>query len=655
MSGLAAIFRRDNGPVGERDVAKMLEAVPYRGADGQLSKSFGRAALGYAKLTITEEDVADRQPVSSPRSGWALVGDVRLDNRRELLARLSDPPRGSASDAEVMLGCLEARGLDVISDFIGDFAFVAWDSRNERMIAARDTSGQRTLYYRCDSRVFAAASEIHQLFQDSSVPIAPNEDAIRDFLTPTNVFHNRRDQANTFFAGIFAVPAGHALVATRDTIAVRPFWQLNSKQLRYRDEQDYFERFREILFEAVQARLRSIYPIGAFLSGGLDSSTVACVAQELYRQGRAEDRGFTTFSIVFEGLECDERDLIGDVQAKYGLNSKLLPASNRVQSLNLTPTGFLGGPTKASSETAPVVEAAYSSGIRVLLSGDVGDAAIFGSALAFDSLIRQLRLRELPRFLQLYRQWFGESWRKILVLHGLLPLLPVGVNRQIRSWYARRSHRRDPFGGIPYWLDDRVKEVVSRRELELRLLEERGRRFSSSSREADYRALFPPEVGHNYAGWPIQNFRPFADRRLHEFLLSIPPELKFRPHPSSDEHYAAAKRIVRESMRGILPESIRTRLKPTHFAAMFDQEIQREWSVYEAAFGPGTQAEVAQQGYVDGAKFWKRLNDLKFGLWGWDFLYIHRIMWLETWLRSLRQPRQQLVTVRSAAASVTAG
>ena len=156
-------------------------------------------------------------------------------------------------------------------------------------------------------------------------------------------------------------------------------------------------------------------------------------------------------------------------------------------------------------------------------------------------------------------------------------------------------------------------------------------------------------MNHDYAGWPVTNVRPFADRRLHEFLLAIPPEVKFRPHPSSDEHYAAGKRVLREGLRGILPESIRTRLNPTHFAALFNEEVQREWAAYEKAFGPTGHSEVVRRGYVDGRLFWKRLNDLRFGFWGWDFLYIHRIMWLETWLRSLALPRHQIVTVRPAA------
>ena len=408
-----------------------------------------------------------------------------------------------------------------------------------------------------------------------------------------------------------------------------------------------------MFFEAVRARLRSAYPVGVFLSGGLDSSSVTGTAQELYRQGRAESRGFTSFSVVFDGLECDERALISDVQAKYGFTAKYLPSANRVRSLDLAPQGFLAGPSKAVAETTPVLESAYQDGIRVLLSGDVGDASIFGSPLVFDLLIRQGCFHELPRHLRLYRHWFGDSWRKILALYCVLPLLPVGVNRGLTSWHIRRMHKRYPLARIPYWLPEPSRTQLGHRDLELKLAEAQNRLFSSPAREADYRALVPPEVCHDYAGWPIQNVRPFADRRLHEFLLAVPPELKFRPHASSDEYYAAGKRLLREALRDVLPESIRTRLTPTHFATLFDEEVRRDWGAYEEAFGPSGRSEAVLRGYVDGPKFWKRLNDLRAGFWGWDFLYIHRVLWLETWLRSLALPRPQLVTVSPAVSSAT--
>src|SRR5581483_2774076 len=117
-----------------------------------------------------------------------IVADVRLDNRAELLSQLDGLRQPTLSDANLILQAYEAWGLAMPARLLGDFAFVIWDPRQQRLIAARDTSGQRTLFYHLNQHRFAAASEIHQLLQDPTVPIAPNHERIRDGLVPINAF-----------------------------------------------------------------------------------------------------------------------------------------------------------------------------------------------------------------------------------------------------------------------------------------------------------------------------------------------------------------------------------------------------------------------------------------------------------------------------------
>ncbi|MGH2458728.1 MAG: asparagine synthase-related protein, partial [Chloroflexota bacterium] len=530
---------------------------------------------------------------------------------------------------------------------LGDFALVIWDPGNQRLVCARDTSGQRSLYYRVDDRVFAAGSEIHQLFQDPAVPIAPNEERIRDYLVPLNMFRNEKDQAPTFYEGIFALPAGHVLVVDRDTATVRRYWDFAPpSEIRYRDDEQYAEHFRELFFEVVRARLRSNRPIGAQLSGGLDSSSIVCAAQELDRAGRAVEHGFTSYSLVFDGLECDESAFIRDVQAKYSLDARFIPSSGRiVTSLYLEPRGFMRGPGKDVNELDGVLGAASRDGIRTILSGEVADACTAGSRQVFDSLLRHGRYVDCWRQLRTYRRVTGETWRKTLAVSGLFPLLPLVLQRAGMVAYTRRVLARERATLLPRWMPDTLRLDLARRHAGLSIAAERGRRFSSPSRQGEYDLLYPPEVGNLPAGWPVEISRPYADRRLHEFLLAIPPEQKFAPRPGSDEFYAGSKLIVRRALRGILPESIRTRSDKSHFASLFEDEVRQQWPTYELVFGPGGRSEVAERGYVDPPAFWKRLNRLREGAWGTDFLYITRVMWLETWLRTFRLPRPRRISV----------
>jgi asparagine synthase (glutamine-hydrolysing) len=211
--------------------------------------------------------------------------------------------------------------------------------------------------------------------------------------------------------------------------------------------------------------------------------------------------------------------------------------------------------------------------------------------------------------------------------------------------YTRRVVERDWKYLHPRWLRPELRAELDERHLALALAAERARRFASPARESEYRQMYPPEVGVRTAGWPLQLWRPFADRRLHAFLLAIPPEQKFEPHPATDEYYAGAKQIVRRGMQGILPESVRRRTEKTHFASLLQDEFVRRWANYEAAFGPNGRSEVVERGYVDRERFWERLNLIRSGIWPPDFLYVMRMLGVETWLRTFGLPRAQLARV----------
>jgi asparagine synthase (glutamine-hydrolysing) len=660
MSGLAAILYRDGratnpGPL--RKVQAMLDASPHRGVDGTWVRQAGPVTLGYAKLAITPEEENEQQPLLSPRTGCLLIADVRLDNRDDLLARLPGLlplDHASVSDGDLILAAYDAWGVEALPRLLGDFALVLWDPRQQRLLCARDTSGQRPLFYRMDRQEFAAASEIQQLFQDSAVPVEPNEEHVRQFLVPANIFVNEKGGATTFYEGVHSLPAGHLLLVETEQLQIRPFWQLEPPaELRYRNEADYADHFRELLFETVQARLRSSRPVGIMLSGGLDSSSVACAAQEVYRTGRAQDHGFTSFSLVFDGLDCDERELVEDVQAKYGFRAEYLPVPDLTGELQLEPVGFLDSPMARPNAGEAIFEAACRAGVRTLLTGDVADGCVRGSPLVFDSLLRHGRLRSLWRRLKAYQRISGESRRKIAALYCLAPLLPLSWQKQVMQAHTNRDFRRNQRRLLPSWMPEAIRQDLAERHLQISLTQERQRRFSSPAREMEYRFLYPPEIARHPVGWPVEIWRPYADRRLHEFLLAVPPEIKFAPHPRTDALYAGSKRLLRQSLRGILPDSIRTRTGQTHFAAVFADQLAHQWPAYESAFGPSASPEIARRGYIDRELFWDRLLQMRGGRLTQDLIYVMRVVALETWLRTFQLPRTQRTTLpkRMAVAS----
>lgn len=293
MSGIVALLHRDRQPIQDAAVWDMLSAAAHRGLDGFSVRVFDAVAFGHAKMAMTPEDEAEQQPLVSPRTGCVITADARLDNRAEVLAYVAEPSTTELSDAELILRAYERWGIDAPQYLLGNFAFFIWDPQCRQLFGARDTSGQRSLYYRVDSRSFAAASEIQQLFQDPTVAIEPNIEHIQKFLVPHYVFRNEQDQATTFYQGILAIPAGHSLTINDSTINVRPYWTFTApKEVRYRTEAEYVEHFRDLFFGVVRDHVRTSYPTGAMLSGGLDSSTVVCTAQELFSRGYTTNPGF---------------------------------------------------------------------------------------------------------------------------------------------------------------------------------------------------------------------------------------------------------------------------------------------------------------------------------------------------------------------------
>jgi asparagine synthase (glutamine-hydrolysing) len=647
MSGLAVVLHRDGRPVDRGTVEAMLDAVSYRGPDGTAARLFGPVGFGHARMAMNPEDERERQPLISHRTGCAVIADVRLDNRDDLLARLPEPQSGPVGDAGLILRAYEAWGVDAVERLLGDFAFAIWDPRQRRLLCARDTSGQRSLFYRVDPRTFAAASEIQQLLQDPSVPIIPDEQRIRDFLVPLNVFRNEKDQAATFYAGIRALPAGHILVMGNRGTQVRCYWELEPPAaIRYRADDEYVEHYLSLFAEVVRARLRSAHPVGVLLSGGLDSSSIVGVARQLHQDGRVDCSRLRTFSLLFDSLDCDERDLIGEIERACAFEAQYRSVRPSGSQFEHEPRGFRESPNMGVREQRDALcEAAHRAGVRALLTGEVADGCVSGSPLVFDSLLRHGEVRALLHRLRAYRRTSDGPLVKDLILYCLAPLLPIRLQSHLVGAYLRWLFHRERWGLLPHWMPAPLREELSARHLQLSLQAERRRQFSNQTLHWEYGELYPPEIVRHPAPWPIEFWRPFADRRLHEFLLAIPPEQKFRPAPDSDEFYAGSKWLVRRALHGILPERVRTRTHKTVFDSVFEGEIARNWPAYERAFGPGSRSEIATRGYVDRSAFWSRLQQLRSGLAGGDARYVLRLVELESWLCGLALPRARLITV----------
>src|SRR5579863_8209599 len=310
MSGIAGLYFLNDRSVEEHELHRMLAVLARRGPDGSGKWYRGAAGLGHQMSRITPESPCGRYPLEDPASELVITADVRIDNRAELSTELE--LRGAKlDDGELILHAYQRWGQCLAEKLAGDFSFAILDLRHKTLFCARDHFGCKPFYY-CytPGHLFAFASEIKALLSLPDAPRKLNEAKVAAFLAP--VLQNI-DDAGTFYAGIFRLPPAHTLTVTPDGILLRRYWSLDpSRELKLGSDQDYAEAFRALFTEAVRCRLRGTSPIGCMLSGGLDSSSVACVAQGLFEAQRSP--GLHTFSAVLsDASECGESPFINEI------------------------------------------------------------------------------------------------------------------------------------------------------------------------------------------------------------------------------------------------------------------------------------------------------------------------------------------------------
>ncbi len=313
MSGFAVVYERSNAPVEEGVLEKMMNRLVHRGPDGSDVYQAGNIALGHWHFWTTPEEVGEKQPLELPGLPFKLVLDGRLDNRLELMAELGNLSfQGSGlSDAALILHSYERWGEHCFEHFIGPFALAMLDERRNELLCARDALGDRTLFYKLTTNRLLVASEPWALAGAEGRKLVQDDVGVAHYFAL-----EAPEEGQTFFKGIRELLPAQVLAVNLSAERCWQYWQADaSANIRYRSDLEYAEHFRSLLEQSVRCCLRSTTPVSVLMSGGLDSTSVACLAARIL----APD-SLTTFSFVFDELsECDERPYINAVQARWGI------------------------------------------------------------------------------------------------------------------------------------------------------------------------------------------------------------------------------------------------------------------------------------------------------------------------------------------------
>jgi asparagine synthase (glutamine-hydrolysing) len=557
VSGLAALFERDGAPAAEARITGMLARLAHRGPDRRAHLALGPVALAHARLEITAEDALAEEPLASPGARIWVSADARLDNRQALLAarraagEAGDEP---LSDAGLILWAYQRWGRDCPAKLLGDFAFVIWDEAAQRLFCARDHLGVRPLYYHADARTFRAASEMHALFADERVPRRPDEHAMALFLTDQYT-----EARETLWSGVLALPAGHHLTVTGRSLREERYWQLDpSRRIRHRDASAYAESFRETFEEAVRSRLRSRWPVAAHVSGGLDSSSVACVAERLRRAGEGPEAPLLLLRCAYPGLACDERDYSQSVADHLGLSIETFSPPDDPELCRPLPES---APSDDYFEPttrmfAPLLTMASRRGVRVTLTGLGGDQIMRRTGAECVYAMRRGRLFAATKLAGLTRRPFSLSAWKTLLRDTLRAYVSPRATLPVRA-LLRPLRDRWP------WTSPAVaraamkhKEDLAHRDFE-RYPDPVARDFVGQIESGQNTSLSLTLSDRLAARGGAELRHPFFDVRLVELVLAFPH------HQLFDGEFE--KPVLRRAMQGILPERVRARRHVTHF------------------------------------------------------------------------------------------
>lgn len=605
MSGLFGVVDFAAPRVEPEELRRLAGLASYR-APGGLTCHFLEGA-GLAHLALHEE-----RPLLDSKRRICVLLDGRLDNRPELIAKLSPAQGREASDAELLLAAYLEWGTACSDHLLGDFAFAIWDAGRRRLLCAVDPLGIKPLHYAQAGSLLCFASDAVQVLRHPAVPDDYNEVEIAAYLAG-----GCENPERSFFAAIHKVAPGRRLIVEGGALRVERYWDPNPREIRYPREEDYADRFREILQQAVTDRTRGAGSfVGIAMSGGLDSTSVAALAR------RAPDARVRAYTFVFDRLaECDERSYSRSMTEELGLEVEPVEAESlwSLESQEAVPfspdTPFFGWRTCYQE----IFRRMARQGSRVLLMGHGGDDLLRGSSLIYAERLRRGELSALREVVRHARDR-RESVPRALYRHFARPHLPAGVDQALRSALVRGEERP------PAW----IHPDFVRRTRGAGLSRAPRRTFASPARRATYAHLVGSPWYWRLANWHdrsaaafgIEVRHPCLDRRLFEYILSIPGEQLFR--------LGDTKSLLRRSMRGILPERIRCRQGKTRFTPFLDSVLR------ERAAGEITELLRSPHSAALGILDAHRLQSSYLGLLG-GIDGSRRALWyaitLEMWLR----------------------
>jgi asparagine synthase (glutamine-hydrolysing) len=589
MCGITGILHFQHLTDPESRVKKMNDALAHRGPDAEGFYHDPCISMGHRRLSIIDLSDAANQPFHDPYGRYVMVFNGEIYNYKELRQKLSDYPYHTSSDTEVLMAAFIKWGIGCVQEIKGMFAFAVWDKRTETLWLVRDRMGVKPLYYYHGNGLLAFASEKRALMTSDLFAKKTNPNAIADYFS-----FQSSGYPDTMIEGVHRVKAGTWIKADRHALQCETYWRLGNIQAEQKITKDEVQgQLFELMNRSVSSRMMTDVPLGAFLSGGIDSSSVVALMQ------LHSGNNINTFNLSFTEKNYDESHYANIIAKRFGTKHQthVLNPDDYVAQVE-SALDAMDSPTMDGVNTYVLSTAIRKAGIKVAMSGIGGDELFVG----------------YPNFLQYRKVMMGKS--------GYLVSL---LGRKVGAKFLRLSNndRNYRLATVLDIVNPSLKELYPalRRVMSPDII---SRLTSLKSNHQQWKKILEAEVNRSsqvgyfsqysiaeYMGYTQQTLlkdsdqmsmavgleirEPFFDHELVEFVLSLNDEMKYPHYP---------KQLLVETLDPLLPGEIVHR-KKQGFVLPWDSWMKNELN----DFCSSAINSISERDFINGPELkrhWKR-------------------------------------------------
>jgi asparagine synthase (glutamine-hydrolysing) len=615
MCGIAGIAGLKEIASAREKIGLMTESLKHRGPDATGVYFGDEIALGHLRLSIIDLSEAANQPFIDLTNRYAITFNGEIYNFREVKKQFPEYPFRTDSDTEVILAAYIRHGADCLALLNGMFAFAIWDRERRELFVARDRLGVKPLYYaQTPDGTFIFASEIRAILNSGLIPRKLNKYGLYDYLMYQSVY-----APETIVEGIYQLPAGEFGIFSDGRLTKKHYWRIEEKHSdNFADDADTVRKnVKELLLQSVERRMISDVRLGAFLSGGIDSSAIVALMSEISPQP------VDTFSVTFGEKEFDESRFSNLIAKKY---------NTKHTSVFLTAADFLDelphalkaadSPSGDGINTYVVSKATKKSGITVALSGLGGDELFAG----YPNFLNWLKIQKgiLPKIPSVFRKPFAlafsnsvnSKYQRIgdimsadkINLSGVYPMFRQVMSQQTVSDFYKNGH-----------FEISIRKILEAKESEIEsfpLLS----RFSIAELLGYTQNVLLKDTDQFSMASALEVREPFFDYKLVEYVLQIPDSIKYPKYPKS---------LLIEAIYPMLPEEIVHRPK-MGFVLPFEHWMRNQLK----EFCQDRLENLAARGIFNSDRLLKKWSDFQKGANGVLWSHLWHLVVLTEWLEN---------------------